>query len=120
MQRSPLEKLQAKDYRFIAVCLVLLAATAWYTANNFHRAFPEASIDFRVDRDQGRSLAAAFLAVQSHRLDGYRAASSFEYDDDAKTFLERELGLEKANRIFSSRVRLWRWNYRWFKPLQKE
>ena len=115
-----LEKLAAKDYRFIVICLFLLAGTAWYTTRNFYRAFPEASIDFRVNRDGARAIAAGFLAAQDDHPAGYRDASSFTYDDDAKTFLERELGLENANRLFGSRVRLWRWDYRWFKPLQKE
>src|ERR1019366_3996766 len=44
----------------------------------------------------------------------------FPFDEEAKTFLEREVGLERANRIMGTRVRLWRWGYRWFRPLQKE
>ncbi len=120
MNRSTLEKLEAKDYRFIAICLVLLAGTAWYASQNFYRAFPEASIDFRVNRDEGREIAGRFLAAQSAKTTGYRAASSFSYDDETKTFLERELGLEKANQLLGSRVRLWRWSYRWFQPQQKE
>jgi membrane protease YdiL (CAAX protease family) len=117
---ASLEKLGSKDYRFIAICLLLLAGTAWYTSGNFYRAFPEASIDFRVNRDDAREIAGRFLAAQGAQTAGYRDAASFSYDDDAKTFLERELGLERANQILSSRVRLWRWSYRWFKAQQKE
>src|SRR5262245_9720146 len=113
MSRPPLEKLAAKDYRFIAICLALLAGTAWYASNNFYRAFPEASIDFRVNRDEGREIASRFVTAQGARIAGYRNASSFTYDDETKTFLERELGLEKANQVLSSRVRLWRWAFRW-------
>jgi membrane protease YdiL (CAAX protease family) len=120
MDQAPLERLGAKDYRFIVICFLLLAGTAWYTSGNFYRAFPEASIDFRVNRDQAREIAGGFLAAQGARTAGYRDAASFSYDDDAKTFLERELGLEKANQILGSRVRIWRWSYRWFKPQQKE
>jgi len=114
------ERLQAKDYRFIAICLAMLAGTAWYSARNFHRAFPEASIDFRVTREGGRALAENFLAGQGYQTGGYRFASRFNFDDDAKTFLEREAGLERANRIMGSQVRLWRWQYRWFQPGRKE
>ncbi|MDE3164306.1 MAG: hypothetical protein KGN36_00735, partial [Acidobacteriota bacterium] len=113
-------RLTGADYRFIAICLALLGATVWYSAGNFHRAFPEASIDFRVNRDQARVLAERFLAGRKYPLAGYREAAQFDYDDDAKTFLERAAGLEQANRIMGSRVRLWRWSYRWFRPLQKE
>ena len=114
------EQLKSSDYRFIAVCLLLLAATAWFSIHNFYRAFPEASIDFRVNRDDGQALASRFLSGQGYRTDGYREASSFTFDDDAKTFLEREAGLEQANQMMGTKIRLWRWSYRWFRPLQKE
>ncbi len=114
------ERLRSSDYRFILTCLVLFGAAVWYSAHNFYRAFPEASIDFRVNRDGGRSLAERFLAGQSYDLADYRQASRFDFDDNAKTFLEREAGLEQANRLMGSRIQLWRWEYRWFQPQHKE
>jgi len=114
------ERLGVSDYRFIAICVVLLAGTTWYSARNFYRAFPEASIDFRVNREDGRQLAERFLAGQGYRTGGYREASSFTFDDDAKTFLEREAGLEQANQLMGTRLHMWRWSYRWFRPQQKE
>src|SRR5690242_4557808 len=113
-------RLNAADYRFIAICAALLAGTVWFSAKNFHRAFPEASIDFKVNRDEAQVQAAKVLAQQGYQVEGYRQAAQFAYDDDAKTFLEREAGLEQANRLMGSRVRLWQWSYRWFRPLQKE
>ena len=103
------ERLRASDYRFILICAALLAATTWFSVRNFYRAFPEASIEFKVSRDDARNVAAKFLAGQGYRLAGYRQAAQFTYDDEAKTFLEREAGLERANRIMGTRVRLWRW-----------
>jgi membrane protease YdiL (CAAX protease family) len=117
---EPKERLGPSDYRFVAVCLALLALTTWYTLRNFYRAFPEASIDFRVNRAEGQRIAERFLEQQGDRTAGYRQASKFDFDDDAKTFLEREAGLEQANRLMGTRVRLWRWSYRWFQPRQKE
>ena len=114
------ERLRASDYRFILICAALLAATTWFSVRNFYRAFPEASIDFKVSRDDARNIAGKFLSDQGYRLAGYRQAAQFTFDDQAKTFLEREAGLERANRIMGKRVRLWRWGYRWFRPLQKE
>jgi membrane protease YdiL (CAAX protease family) len=114
------DKLAGRDFRFIAICLALFAAATWFSAGNFYRAFPEASIDFRVNRDEGRTLAERFLSARHCAIGGYRQAGSFTYDEDAKTFLEREIGLEQANRLMGTRVRLWRWSYRWFRPQQKE
>src|SRR3954469_2525340 len=113
-------RLDRSDYRFLAVCLLLLAATTWFSVRNFYRAFPEASIDFRVSRGEGETIASRFLEGRRYDVGGYRKASSFGYDDTAKTFLEREAGPEQANELLGSRIRLWRWSYRWFRPLQKE
>jgi membrane protease YdiL (CAAX protease family) len=114
------ERLEGSDFRFIAICLLLGGAATWYSARNFYRAFPEASLDFHVNRAGGRALAERFLAARGFRLPEYREAARFDFDNDAKTFLEREAGLERANRLMSTRVRLWRWSYRWFRPQQKE
>jgi len=113
------ERLRRADFRFLAICLLLLAATVWFSARYFYRAFPEASIDFRVTREQARAQAERFLAGQGLPVNGYRQASRFSYDDTAKTFLERELGLDRANRIMRGRVRLWRWSWRWFRPYKR-
>jgi membrane protease YdiL (CAAX protease family) len=114
------ERLRASDYRFILICAALLGATTWFSVRNFYRAFPEASIDFKVNREDALSVAGKFLSGQGYHLEGYRQAAQFTFDEQAKTFLERELGLERANRIMGTRVRLWRWGYRWFRPLEKE
>jgi membrane protease YdiL (CAAX protease family) len=114
------ERFGRSDYRFLAVCLTLLAVATWFSVRNFYRAFPEASIDFRVSRPEGETLASAFLAGRGYDTANYRRAASFSYDDNAKTFLEREAGPERANELLGARIRLWRWSYRWFRPLQKE
>jgi membrane protease YdiL (CAAX protease family) len=114
------ERFTGADYRFLAICAVLLAGATWFSVRNFYRAFPEASIDFRVNRAQGETIASQFLTSRGFATEAYRRASSFTYDDETKTFLEREVGLEKANQLMGSRIRLWRWSYRWFRPLQKE
>src|SRR6185503_7886429 len=86
----------------------------------YFEAFPEASIDFRVTRQTSLPVAEAFLARLHADSRGYRHAAVFDFDDEQKTFLERELGVEGSNRLLSSTVRLWRWKHRWFRPLQKE
>ncbi|HEY1239612.1 MAG TPA: CPBP family intramembrane glutamic endopeptidase [Bryobacteraceae bacterium] len=113
-------RLRASDYRFIAICLALLAASTWFSVRYFYLAFPEASIDFRVGRAEAQTIAERFLSGYQYRVTGYRTAASFDFDDNAKTFLEREVGLQRANQIMGTRVRLWRWSYRWFRPQQKE
>jgi membrane protease YdiL (CAAX protease family) len=65
-------------------------------------------------------LAQKFLAERGLTLEGYRHAAAFDYDDQAKVYLERTQGLERMNRLTRGPIHLWRWSHRWFKPQQKE
>jgi membrane protease YdiL (CAAX protease family) len=114
------ETLRSSDRRFIAACIALCVVALIVGIFFFHRAFPEASIDFRVNRDTSLPVAERFLASRHLSLGEYRHASAFRYDDDAKVFLERELGLGRANVLVRKEIKLWRWSHRWFKPTQKE
>lgn len=113
-------RLERADFLFLAICLAVFALTALFSVKYFYRAFPQASIDFRVNREQSQDLARRFLDSRGFVVSSYQHASRFQYDDEAKVFLEREVGLEKANRLMGSQIRLWRWSNRWFRPLQKE
>ncbi len=115
-----LQKLTGKDYRFLLVCAVISAACLALGLKYFYKAFPEASIDFKVTQSGSEKIARRFLQERGYSLAGYRHAAQFSYDDQAKVFLERELGLAQANPLFGTRVRIWRWAHRWFVPLQKE
>src|SRR5258708_26405650 len=86
----------------------------------FFRAFPEASINFHVSREEALARAQKFVTGMGENVSGYRSTVAFDVDEDAKTYLERELGLEKANQILSSDVHVWFWNVRFFKPQQEE
>jgi membrane protease YdiL (CAAX protease family) len=114
------ETLRTRDYRFICLCALVCAASLFVGLRYFQRAFPEASIDFRVDRDSSKAVALNFLREQGISTDGYLQASTFRYDDETKVFLERELGLERTNTLVTGPVKLWRWGHRWFRPLDKE
>jgi membrane protease YdiL (CAAX protease family) len=114
------ERLQPRDYRLILICAAVCALGLWIGIKYFYRAFPEASIEFQFTKDTSLPVAERFLAAQGISTRDYRHASAFRYDDEAKVFLERELGLEKANALMGRELKLWRWGHRWFKPLQKE
>jgi len=131
-----LEKLTSKDFRLIGACVLVALVSFWVTTRFFFQVFPEASIQFKVNRDSSLPIAEDFLnalrqarngantdasrSAASAVLSDYHHAAIFDYDENAKTYLERELGLEKANRIMGQEVRLWRWKHRWFRPFQKE
>jgi membrane protease YdiL (CAAX protease family) len=113
-------RLSARDWRFIAFCLVLAAIGTAVAARYFGNAFPEASIDFRYDRDTSRAIAVQTLQTQGISVVGMKHAVRFDSDEAARVFLERTLGLERARPVLRDDVRVWTWHHRWFRPLQEE
>lgn len=83
-------------------------------------AFPSASINLTVGREEALNRAERFLRHQGFALRGYRRAVGFHWEDQAKNYLEKEVGLKRANRLMRKDVNVWHWHCRWFKPLQKE
>jgi membrane protease YdiL (CAAX protease family) len=113
-------KLTSSDGKIIVVAVLIAAASLAVGVKYFSHAFPEAAIQFRVNRDDSAPLAQKFLAERGFKLEGYRHAAAFDYDDQAKVYLERTQGLERMNRLTRGPVHLWHWSHRWFKPQQKE
>ncbi|HLW78132.1 MAG TPA: CPBP family intramembrane glutamic endopeptidase, partial [Terriglobia bacterium] len=113
-------KLGSTEYRIIAAAVLVAALSIAISAKYFWRVFPEAAIDIRVDRDESAPLAQKFLADRGFKLEGYRHAAIFSYDDETKLYLERTQGLERMNRLAHGPIHLWRWSHRWFRPQQKE
>ena len=117
--RSP-QRLTSHDFVFIAVCVTLAAACVVIVANYFSAAFPQAAIDFRYDRDTSRPLAEQLLAAERVNVSGMKHAVRFDFDNQARIFLERTLGVEASQQVLRDRVRIWSWHHRWFRPLVEE
>jgi membrane protease YdiL (CAAX protease family) len=86
----------------------------------FFRAFPEAAVDFKVTRGAALERARIFAAMQGIALQDHQSTVVFDVNDDTKTYLEREIGLDQANRLMASEVSVWYWDVRFFRPRQKE
>jgi membrane protease YdiL (CAAX protease family) len=108
------------DRRVIAIAIVVAAVSLGIGVKYFSHAFPEAAIEFRVNRDDSAPLALNFLTARGFAVPGYRHAAVFDYDDEAKVYLERTQGLKRMNSLTRGPIRLWHWSHRWFIPLQKE
>jgi membrane protease YdiL (CAAX protease family) len=115
-----MEKLDRRDVRFVAACLLVIAAGAAVTSVLFRRAFPEASIEFKVDRAGARVVAEKLLQERGRDIAGARFAGEFTVDETAKVYLERELGLERAGKIYGREAKIWQWRMRWFHSGVKE
>jgi membrane protease YdiL (CAAX protease family) len=114
------DRLTGSEKRALVAWVMLGIAGALFAHHYFFRAFPEASVDFRVSRDEALARAARFAGSLGENVSSYQSAIVFDVDDNAKTYLERELGLQQANRMMSSELNIWHWDVRFFKPQQEE
>jgi Type II CAAX prenyl endopeptidase Rce1-like len=114
------DRLTGSDKRALLLWILLGIVGAVFAQKYFFRAFPEASVDFHVSRSEALKRAKAFVSGLGEDITGYRSAIVFDVDDDAKTYLERELGLQQANRMMSSELNIWYWDVRFFRPQQEE
>ena len=114
------ERLTGSDRRALLLWVLLGAVGALFAYKYFFAAFPEASVNFQVSRTEALERAHKFVADLGGDLKGYRSSIIFDVDENAKTYLERELGLEQANRIMTGEIDIWYWRIRFFRPEQKE
>ena len=115
-----MERLTRRDWTLVAICIVVFALSLFIVLNYFSRACPEASIEFRYDRKSSGVIAQRLLDAQQIDTRAMKHTAVFDSDDGAKIFLERTLGLEKANEVYKRDVHVWYWHHRWFRPLQEE
>jgi hypothetical protein len=110
------ERLTPRDRVWIGAALALLAISVGVGVRLFPRAFPEATVRFAIDRRESERRAISLLNQQASDLTLYTHAARFDFDEPTKVFLEREMGLARADSAFSGEIRLWRWAHRWFRP----
>ncbi len=115
-----LEKFTSGDIRVLLFWIFAALVATGVAWKYFYQALPEASVDFAISRDQALDLARQFATSQNAQLDGYQSVITFSVDEDAKTYLERTLGLAQANKLLSTQVNAWYWRIRFFRPQQKE
>jgi len=116
----PEARLTGSDKRALILWIVFGIIGLVFAQKYFFRAFPEASVDFKVSRSEVQNRAKQFVEGLGENLNGYQSTINFAVDENAKTYLERELGLQQANRLMSSELNIWYWDVRFFQPLQEE
>jgi hypothetical protein len=113
-------RLSGRDKRALVLWVLAGIIGAWFAHHYYFRAFPEASIDFRVSRPEALKRAQDFIASMNQNIDGYQSSIVFDVDENAKTYLERQIGLQQANLLMASQLNIWYWDVRFFKPQQEE
>jgi membrane protease YdiL (CAAX protease family) len=114
------DRLTGSEKRALFLWVVAGILGIVFAQKYFFRAFPEASVNFQVSREEAFSRAQKFVTGLGENVNGYRSAVAFDVDEEAKTYLERELDLRQANQIMSSDLHVWYWEVRFFKPQQEE
>ncbi len=113
------ERLTGRDWVWPLIFL-LLGSVGASIAFKYHReAFPEASIDLKLTKEEITTRSLDFLRGRNLSPEGYRRFTVFDFDDQAKIYLEREMGMEEASRLMSS-LKIWRWKTRFMKPPSTE
>jgi membrane protease YdiL (CAAX protease family) len=113
-------RLSGRDKRELVLWVLAGLIGVWFAQHYYFRAFPEASVDFKVSRGEALKRAQDFMAGMGQDVSGYRSSIVFDLDENAKTYLERQIGLQKANQLMSSQLDIWYWEVRFFKPQQEE
>jgi len=91
------DRLTGSDKRALLLWVAAGILGIVFAQKYFFRAFPEASVNFQVSREEALSRAQKFVTGLGENVSGYRSAVAFDVDDEAKTYLERELELQQAN-----------------------
>ncbi|MBL8218370.1 MAG: CPBP family intramembrane metalloprotease [Bryobacterales bacterium] len=113
-------RLDSSDRRLALAAVVLSLLSAAFVAYNFQAAFPQASLSLPLSPAEIEEKAAAVLRTRGLAPQGFRNITVFDPDEEARLYLERELGLEEANKVMTSAVPVWQWRARWFNPPEKE
>lgn len=108
------------DRRLAIFTVLLIAVSFAYVSANYSSAFPQASLKLTLSEREITAKAAQFLNTRGLPVDRFRNITLFDPDDEARLYLERELGLDGANRLMEHDVPVWRWRARWFRPPDKE
>jgi membrane protease YdiL (CAAX protease family) len=114
------DRLTGSDKRALFLWVVAGILGSMFAYKYFFRAFPEASVNFKVSREEALVRAQKFVIGLGGDVSGYQSTIVFQVDDNAKVYLEREVGLQEANRLMSSELNIWFWEARFFKPQQEE
>ena len=114
------DRLTSSDKRALLLWVAAGILGALFAYKYFFRAFPEASVNFQVSREEALRRAQKFVTGLGENAGGYQSTIVFAVDDNAKVYLERQLGLQQANKLMSSELNIWFWDVRFFKPQQEE
>ena len=111
-----------KEKAFLGVLAILACLSIGFYLKYNAKASPQYAVSFDITREEAEAKAQRFLDDQGLRTDGYKRATVFSYGDqeNADTYLQREVGVERTGELARDEVDLWHFSSRFFKPSQQE
>src|SRR5690242_5643196 len=77
----PLERLDRNDAKVLLIWIFAGVLGAGVAYTYFFRAFPEASVEFKVPRAEALAVAKQFAGAQGSQVGGYDSSIVFDVDD---------------------------------------
>lgn len=111
--------LLSTDHRIWWLLALAVAGVILFFAKD-KQVFAEASLDLKLSRQQIADISREFVRQNGYDKENPIVSTVFNLDDQAKTFLEFELGEERANELMKAALPIWYWQTRFCKPLERE
>ena len=86
----------------------------------YERVFPAASVNVNINRQEAYNQSEFFLLSNNFEINSFRKTILFGSDNTASVYLQKKLGIEKANELVLTGLPIWSWRVRYFKELDKE
>ncbi|MGQ9736791.1 MAG: lysostaphin resistance A-like protein [Armatimonadota bacterium] len=97
--------------------LIALVAGLW----SYPRVFPISGLRLMVLRGEAQQIASRFLSQIGMSIPpAYARVTTFHVVGSAKTYLEQNLGIPKANEVAQKEGFVYIWRTRWFRPGTEE
>jgi Type II CAAX prenyl endopeptidase Rce1-like len=101
--------------------LVILALTGFVLYMKFEpKVFPSASLDLKYSREEIARQAKQVAQQLGYKADKPIESTTFTIFNDSKTFLEYELGLDRAKQLMREKIPVWAWTTRFCREFQIE
>lgn len=82
--------------------------------------FPTAAVDVQLSRQEVLDLSQKTIQDLGYETEGFNQAVKFSSRRIASAYLQKEFGIEEANKLVRAGIPIWYWNVRYFKELEKE
>ncbi|MBL7994896.1 SpoIIE family protein phosphatase [bacterium] len=103
------------DWFLLAAAL----AAIYYFAVTYHTTYPEAALHGMIPRENSSKIAEQLLhsgiVLTPASMDSFHLSTGIYVDQNQVQYLQETYGLKEANRIMSSDIPAYNWNFTWMK-----